>query len=281
MYPQRIGVGNTGYGKALSQKDRGPAAHGSLRTRRTVVVERTAYATAITASVEMDISVLALFVILMLTPASANQLCSSTSAREMSFQLRSRRNMSGHWNLQVEVMQGVDSRSEYRETNPVLVRVDQKSLSCDGKETFVTIATLSSSPPLAGPGYQLFPGMGYYKLHLSQKNWEEARVTCFQEGAHLAIINSQAEADVLGAIFKLYSSAATYVAFIGFHDHYFEGQFITVLGRSLESSGYLRWSSSEPSGSRLSNCGCVYPTGLLCDVGCEDKLSFFCEQELF
>ena len=49
----------------------------------------------------------------------------------------------------------------------------------------------SSSPP---DGYQLAPGIGHYKIHRRQENWENAVATCASEGAHIFVINSHEEA---------------------------------------------------------------------------------------
>lgn len=44
--------------------------------------------------------------------------------------------------------------------------------------------------------YQYSPGIGAHKLHTRAKIWNEARKICIEEGGHLAIINSVAEAHV-------------------------------------------------------------------------------------
>jgi len=86
--------------------------------------------------------------------------------------------------------------------------------------------------------------VGYYKIHSELKTWHEARQICAQEGGHLAIINSEEESIVLKSMFapfaaKLIESGA----FIGFHDLYNEGQYLTVFGKEslskdIESTKY-------------------------------------------
>lgn len=44
--------------------------------------------------------------------------------------------------------------------------------------------------------YHYSPGIGSHKLHTRAKTWNEARKICIEEGGHLAIINSIAEAHV-------------------------------------------------------------------------------------
>ena len=89
-----------------------------------------------------------------------------------------------------------------------------------------------TAPPLrAGPGYELHRGVGYYKLHSELKTWHEARQICAQEGGHLAIINSEEESKVLQSMFAPVAARLNVVwAFIGFHDLYNEGQYLTIFG---------------------------------------------------
>lgn len=84
------------------------------------------------------------------------------------------------------------------------------------------------------PGYELFPLMGYYKFHPIGLTWREALQVCAQEGAHLAIINSQEEANLIKSLYakhpKVQNSADNVNAFLGYHDLYTEGQFETIFG---------------------------------------------------
>jgi hypothetical protein len=53
------------------------------------------------------------------------------------------------------------------------------------------------------------PGVGYYKLHLTSKTWDEAVTICLAEGAHLLVLNSAAEADAANNIYRKYSGFKT------------------------------------------------------------------------
>ena len=91
---------------------------------------------------------------------------------------------------------------------------------------------LFSAPPLRAPGYELHPGVGYYKIHSERKTWHEARKICAQEGGHLAIINSVEESEVLQSIFAPVARELNVVwVSIGFHDLYHEGQYLTIFGK--------------------------------------------------
>jgi hypothetical protein len=91
---------------------------------------------------------------------------------------------------------------------------------------------LFTAPPIRAPGYELHRGVGYYKIHSEPKKWHEARQICAQEGGHLAIINSEEESKVLQSIFAPVAAKLKGVwAFVGFHDLYNEGQYLTVFGK--------------------------------------------------
>ena len=81
-------------------------------------------------------------------------------------------------------------------------------------------------PP--APGYELFPGLGYYKYHSDRRNWQQAVDTCDKEGTHLMILNSKAE--VLDSMMEK-RKAGDQFHWVGIHDHYAEGRFITILSK--------------------------------------------------
>lgn len=150
------------------------------------------------------------------------------------------------------------------------------------------VATLTAPPLRAGPGYELHRGVGYYKLHSELKTWHEARQICAQEGGHLAIINSEEESKVLQSIFAPAAAKLRVVwAFIGFHDLYIEGQYLTVFDEPLSSTGFYRWYPSQPNNAGGSatlpgeDCGAMHTNGGLNDYGCNVKVPFICEQELW
>nr|CAD7256807.1 unnamed protein product [Timema shepardi] len=145
-----------------------------------------------------------------------------------------------------------------------------------------------SPPPNANPDYELIPGLGYYSLHLTSKTWLKAKRTCAEQGAHLAIINSKRELMALQGIFQLHPKIRegwqNDLAYVGFHDLYSEGEYVTILGEPLASTGYSTFANGEPTddrnGTTGEDCGCIPRFGELNDVGCNELLPFFCEQEL-
>jgi hypothetical protein len=78
--------------------------------------------------------------------------------------------------------------------------------------------------------------LGYYKVHGEPRNWQDARKICAQEGAHLAIINSEEESKAVQSMLApVADKAKTVWAFIGFHDLYTEGQYLTIFGKLVSS----------------------------------------------
>ncbi|CAG2057760.1 unnamed protein product, partial [Timema podura] len=119
-----------------------------------------------------------------------------------------------------------------QDRGPWEVDLEQTSKICKGTEIVLLAASVAAPPSKAGPNYEFIPGMGYYKLHTTTKTWLEARNTCAEEGAHLAIINSEKELRALQGIFQLYPKIRdgweNNVAYIGFHDLFTEGQYVTI-----------------------------------------------------
>ncbi|CAG2058159.1 unnamed protein product [Timema podura] len=173
-----------------------------------------------------------------------------------------------------------------QDSGPWEVDVEQTSNRCGAEEEIVLAALVKAPPPRAGPGYEAIHGLGYYKLHTELKTWEEARRVCAEEGAHLAIVNSKVEMDVILNIWgrhpNIMDSYLNSYAHIGFHDLYTEGNYLTVLGDSLLSTGFVPWGANEPNnlgGNAGEDCGTLLREGKFNDINCDTKLAYFCEQE--
>nr|CAD7443028.1 unnamed protein product [Timema bartmani]CAD7451837.1 unnamed protein product [Timema tahoe] len=173
---------------------------------------------------------------------------------------------------------GSDSAEEL-EAGPFEVDVEHDSAVCDGRETVKMVASITAPPHRSGRGYRLFPGVGYYKLHAEAKKWDDARRACTEEGAHLAIVNSEEESKALQKLLE--SEAKTSFALIGFHDLFTEGAFVTIFGQPLKESGFYRWSSTkEPNNLGQEpgeDCGSIHKNGGLNDFNCNAPLPFICE----
>ncbi|KAJ4446845.1 hypothetical protein ANN_13543 [Periplaneta americana] len=176
---------------------------------------------------------------------SAPDECSIADPSDFKFSITSNRNKTGHWTAQVSL--------EFK----------------NGHQ-----------------GYELAPGLGYYKFHTTPKVWDDAKKICEQEGGHLAIINSEAESKVLQNLFskvaKIEGAGHNDFAFIGIHDNLVEGEFVTVFGTPVASTGFTRWTNAaQPDNAGgHENCGSVHRDGSLNDITCSWKLTFFCEMEL-
>ncbi|XP_043287181.1 hemolymph lipopolysaccharide-binding protein-like [Venturia canescens] len=133
--------------------------------------------------------------------------------------------------------------------------------------------------------YQYTPGLGAHKLHTRAATFNEARKVCNEEGGHLAVIDSLAEEQVLLDLFRAASTIRGAVntdqAFIGTHDLYNEGDWVTILGDSLHRNGYTKWSDQwggQPdNGGGVQHCGALLKSGGMDDVNCNIRFAFFCE----
>ncbi|KAJ4446202.1 hypothetical protein ANN_12896 [Periplaneta americana] len=233
------------------------------------------------------------------------QQCTSPPQRALKISITSRRNSTGHWVAETKL----EHEAERKDVGPFNLDIEHTTVKCGDTETITTIVTVSgkyfhyiyfnaesilfnavilrpSSAPRgpSSPGYDLVPGLGYYKLHTDVKSWHEALKTCEQEGAHLAIINSENEAQALVPFWdmnpKILDGGANNWAHIGFHDQYKEGQYVTIFNKTLVGAGYVKWFPGEPTGAGH-NCGIIVrKNNLLADIPCEAKQPFFCEMEV-
>ncbi|KAG8236597.1 hypothetical protein J437_LFUL016949 [Ladona fulva] len=133
-------------------------------------------------------------------------------------------------------------------------------------------------------GYEYFCGIGYYKFYpLGSKSFNSAIAICENDGAYLAILNSEAEMEVLRSIFARHPYLPRY-AYLGFHDQKKEGDFVTIFGDPLSETGYERWLDEEPNQSNDNeDCGTMHRSGHLNDYPCERsfEVPFFCEYDPF
>jgi hypothetical protein len=72
-------------------------------------------------------------------------------------------------------------------------------------------------------------------MHTKAASWDDARKTCIQEGTHLLILNSGAEVDAVKSLWLKHPNfdGATWGnhIFIGAHDRFTEGDFVTLLSK--------------------------------------------------
>ncbi|KAK2584730.1 hypothetical protein KPH14_007063 [Odynerus spinipes] len=128
--------------------------------------------------------------------------------------------------------------------------------------------------------YVYTSGLGAHKLHEEPLTWNVARKICNTEGAHLAVINSEAEALKLARMFREIRSingTDDYEhSWLGFHGHFETLDFVTIHGDPLISTGYTSWQRNEPTGGR-EYCGAIGKDGGLSDLPCDLNIVFFCE----
>ncbi|KAJ9590458.1 hypothetical protein L9F63_016489 [Diploptera punctata] len=215
---------------------------------------------------------------------NAKMDCDTSITKAMKISITNQRNLTGHWIAQVQL----EHAGGDKETGPWDVNIEHTTRTCQGIETVDLKATVIAPPAksilTAGPeGYDLVPGLGYYKLHTDMKTWEEALIACEAEGAHLLIINSDQEAKALEIFWdvnpKINDRPLNDWAHVGFHDKYKEGQYLTIFNESLVSTGYVKWYPGDPQGE-VQDCGMVArKSNLLADVECNIKIPYFCELE--
>ena len=68
---------------------------------------------------------------------------------------------------------------------------------------------------------------------------------------------------------------------VGVHDHFEEGDWVTLTGESMEAAGYARWTtrwSDQPDDNDgTKNCGLLVEEGGLTDAKCNVPHPYFCK----
>nr|CAD7449273.1 unnamed protein product [Timema bartmani] len=90
-----------------------------------------------------------------------------------------------------------------------LVLTDSSQLTADGFE---------KPPDQIMTKYLYFQDVGYYKMYEGATGgWVGAYETCERDGAHLVIINSKKEAEVVAKIIHSYADSKNTILYVGFH----------------------------------------------------------------
>ncbi|XP_066998483.2 hemolymph lipopolysaccharide-binding protein-like [Anabrus simplex] len=209
--------------------------------------------------------------------------CGNDISKTVGVSITSRRNLTGHQLIQLEVLRS--SGADNTKWNvPWKMDIEQGEKKCSGQATKYLSISIAAQAQL-GDDYEFHPLVGRYKLHTTEKSWTEAFNICQQEGAHLVVINSDTEADVLKDILTRNEKA---VAFVGVNDIVTEGKFVTIFGEELSKMDYTKWAPNEPNNNGGSATApgedCVYfirDTAFFNDASCTSKHPFICEQELY
>jgi len=152
------------------------------------------------------------------------------------------------------------------------------SLPVDGVSFDASIdGTPSDGPPidsapdspaascLANPLYVsigAFPSR--YRSMSSPRSWPEATTECANDGAHLAVPDSLAEATAIGSLGD----------WVGITDAATEGVWLTIFGTVPV---YLQFEVGQPDGGNTEDCLRIGGSGDLEDRECADTRDFVCE----
>lgn len=139
---------------------------------------------------------------------------------------------------------------------------------------------ISCVPTLTRDDYAIEPNVGAYKFHHHLTSWFDARKTCLAEGAQLAVMDSPRKRD----LFQQWRGESNHTSiWLGFHDLFEEGKWVTMTGESIDTIGYNPWAKDEPDGGIGGldfDCAMLFSHGLG-DWQCSDPLEgFICEINL-
>ncbi|KAG8236462.1 hypothetical protein J437_LFUL016383 [Ladona fulva] len=157
---------------------------------------------------------------------------------------------------------------------------EQRSYSNNNGTRVANLVKLAHS--IIPNDYTYIHGFGYYKLEMKQEIFENSINICKNSGAHLAIMNSLAEAEAVANLFPRNDTLQPdqKCAWLGLGDFFGKGEFYTIFGKPLSSTGYINWSSEEPRSTFERNCVWMNLEGKMGTYGCNCTKWFICEIEL-
>ncbi|KAK7865590.1 hypothetical protein R5R35_010120 [Gryllus longicercus] len=154
-------------------------------------------------------------------------------------------------------------------------------------------------------GYTKVGTLGRYKVHLERATWGRAALACSQEGATLAVPNSQREADALWELKRSARPAQqpdaggaqqqaqaprnfmdvavmgldrmTYLVGVRRYPPTPARNFTTIFGEQLSETEYNTW-ATEPTNEE--HCGAMFSNTGFRAVPCDSEMSFICKLPL-
>ena len=200
-------------------------------------------------------------------------------------------NLTDTINLSLDDMKTVNSRETRATTDsvPSIVNMNghfnyhagQQVFFVNGPPDMLHKGTKGCMSYLQRDDYVVTVGIGAHKLHKRKMKWNQARKSCMDEGGLLVIINSVEEEALLMNWAKREKVESTW---LGVHDQFEEGDWVTLTGQTLDAAGYDKWSTVWPNqpdnyGGRQ-NCGVLTKEGGIDDIECDLSFPYFCEINL-
>ncbi|KAJ8722595.1 hypothetical protein PYW07_003775 [Mythimna separata] len=116
----------------------------------------------------------------------------------------------------------------------------------------------------------------FYKFHVSQQNWRDAKRVCAREGASLFYPQTDDEAQDVIAFWNSTQPDYSQV-FVGISSLMVGGVFETIDGK-LDNTVYNNWEDGHPDYSY--NCVCLSNGGHLQTYSCTNSKAFICKKTL-
>ncbi|PSN55269.1 hypothetical protein C0J52_05848 [Blattella germanica] len=194
-------------------------------------------------------------------------------------------NSVGRWIARIELEHDKEAVVNTKEeAGKILNRTDEGVIHVTPKTYSIVTEnaenTQIKSKKAIGSGYEKLHRVGYYKVYsLGDVNtWQKAKKRCEDDGAHLLVINSFAEATGVDSLLSKYSFSDVWV-WIGFNDQYKVGNYVTIFNQTLDEAGYDSWAPGQPE--KGAPCGLMMSEKGLGVGSCSvNRRPFICEIEL-
>ncbi|XP_003424961.1 hemolymph lipopolysaccharide-binding protein-like [Nasonia vitripennis] len=141
------------------------------------------------------------------------------------------------------------------------------------------------STVLKSKGYKTASSKLYKLIRSHPKSWNEARKACINHGGHLALATNMRELEVIQGLMKDTQKDSVW---IGIHDMFLEGNWVTVLDQTFDGNKFLKWNTKSfgspqpdnggPDTKQPQNCGYLRAADMtLDDYWCSSAMPYICE----
>ncbi|HDR2908319.1 TPA: C-type lectin domain-containing protein, partial [Salmonella enterica subsp. enterica serovar Derby] len=130
--------------------------------------------------------------------------------------------------------------------------------------------TKPKETPSIPNGYKLTPNIGIHKIVNTKVSWNNARKACLKDGAHLAVIDSKEEYNVLNEMKK-----SDQEVWLGVHDLFNINEWVTVDDRPMPYEEWRNNTSPDNLGDEkcvtlrfdgINNLDCTHLIGYYCEI---------------
>ncbi|XP_068629979.1 C-type mannose receptor 2-like [Battus philenor] len=198
--------------------------------------------------------------------------------------------------IKLEDLDSSSNQPGRRECEVLTSEGSTKSTFCTNSLPFICKVEAKDAPynqhcNVYGKDYEYYESIGScYKISKNAVTWNEAYAQCAAEGAHLVVLNSVAEQQLVynisNAAVAAQGSLQPWFIFAGIRARKTADDtqrvFKTIFNQTLNEAGFDVWAPGEPNNAHKNEyCGSIFKNeGTYNDIECSQKHGYMCEKEI-